>query len=157
MLGTQDKSFTRLLSAIDASQLASADAGNQLVVQAGYTAFKPSSDMELFDFCSADDLERHLQEADLVITHAGVGSIVSALTHHKRVIAAARKAAYKEMGNDHQSDILQAFARAGYLIALEDFDRLDDAVTEALRFTPKPYVRNIDGILETITTYIDTH
>ena len=154
-LGTQNKSFARLLRAIDESQTSR---DNDILVQAGYTDFSPTSpNMELFSFCSEEELERHIEEADLVITHAGIGSITRALAHDKRVIAAARQSAHGEMGNDHQHDILQAFARKGYLIPLEDFTHLEATVAEALHFTPQPYVHNIDAILATIIDYIDTH
>ena len=154
-LGTQNKSFARLLRAIDASRAAR---DHDILVQAGYTRFKPSSPrMELFSFCGPEELDRHLEEADLIVTHAGVGSITSALAHGKRVIAVPRKAALGEMGNDHQHDILRAFASKRYLIALEDPELLDEAVAEALAFSPQPYVHNIDAILTTVTRYIDTH
>ena len=64
-LGTQDKSFVRLLEAIQKA----IDLGyikDEVVVQAGLTNFK-SSDMRVFDFIPPDEFDSLMKEADLII------------------------------------------------------------------------------------------
>ena len=93
-LGTQDKNFDRLLKAIDA-EIEKGNIKEKVVVQAGITNYK-SDNMEMFDLISKDDFESLMGECDLLITHGGVGSILTGLSHGKKVIAASRLAKYKE-------------------------------------------------------------
>ena len=75
-LGTQDKSFERLLKAID-KEIEKGNIKDKVVVQAGYTKYK-SKNMEIFKSVSNDRLEELMDEASLIITHGGVGSILTA-------------------------------------------------------------------------------
>ena len=93
-LGTQDKGFPRLLEAID-KEIEKGIIKEKVVVQAGLTKYE-SSNMEIFDLIPADKFEDYVEKADLVITHGGAGSILTAIKHHKKVIAAARLSKYKE-------------------------------------------------------------
>ena len=88
-LGTQDKSFERLVKAID-KEIENGNIKDKVIVQAGYTKYK-SDNMEIFDFVLPDKLDKLMKEADILITHGGVGSILGALKYDKPVIAAASK------------------------------------------------------------------
>ena len=78
-LGTQDKSFKRLLEAID-KEIEKGNIKEKVLVQAGYTKYK-SKNMEIFKSVSSDKLEELMNKASLIITHGGVGSILTALKH----------------------------------------------------------------------------
>ena len=83
ILGTQDKQFTRLLNAIQ-KQI---DKGNikkseKIIVQAGSTKYK-SDDMEIRDYIGVQEFENLIDKADLIICHAGVGTILTALKKRK--------------------------------------------------------------------------
>ena len=94
-LGTQDKSFKRLLKAVEKEKL-NGNIKEKVVVQAGYTKYK-SDVMEIFDTISKDEFEEYMAKASLVITHGGVGSILTALDNNKKVIAAPRLARYRNI------------------------------------------------------------
>ena len=81
---------------------------DKVVVQAGCTKFK-SDNMEIFDFVSNKKLEELISESRLIITHGGVGSILTGIKYGKPVIAAARLKKYKEHNNDHQKQIIKEF------------------------------------------------
>ena len=76
-LGTQDKPFTRLLEMIQ-KQIDNGNIKEKVVVQAGYTKFE-SDDMKIFDYVDGDDFNNLIEEADILITHGGVGSIFTGL------------------------------------------------------------------------------
>ena len=118
-LGTQDKSFERLLKAID-KEIEKGNIKDKVLVQAGYTKYK-SKNMEIFKSVSNDRLEELMEEASLIITHGGVGSILTALKHHKKVIATPRLSKYNEHTNDHQKQIIEEFGRLGYIIPLKNY------------------------------------
>ena len=153
-LGTQDKSFERLLKAVQKA----IDEGyikEKVVVQAGYTEFT-SKDMEIFDFIPRDRFDELIEKCDILITHAGVGSILTGLNNGKKVIAAARLSEYKEHINDHQIQIVEKFDRLGYILPLKDFDKLGELIKEAKKFQPKKYVSNTENIIKHLEEYIDS-
>ena len=82
-LGTQDKPFVRLLEMVQ--QLIDEKIIDQKVnVQAGYTVFN-SKDMNIFDYIDMDSYKKMLDECDILITHGGVGTIVTAVKDGKKV------------------------------------------------------------------------
>ena len=64
-LGTQDKSFKRLLDAIQ-KQIDLGNIKDRVVVQAGCTKFE-SKDMEIFDLIDRDKFASLIKECDLLI------------------------------------------------------------------------------------------
>ena len=100
MLGTQNNSFHRLLEEID-NLIDKKIIDQKVIVQAGYTKYQ-SKNMQIVDFMSKEELEKLQEQADLIITHGGVGSIVSSLKKEKKVIAIPRLHEYNEHVNNHQ-------------------------------------------------------
>lgn len=152
-LGTQDKNFDRLLEAID-REIKKGNIKERVVVQAGITEFK-SDDMEIFDLISREKFESLMQECDLLITHGGVGSILTGLSYGKKVIAASRLAKYKEHVNDHQVQIVGEFSKKGYILELKDFSKLGDLIKKSKTFKPKKYKSNTNNMISLLENYID--
>ena len=154
-LGTQDKGFKRLLEAID-KQIDAGKIKDKVVVQAGLTKYK-SDNMEIFDFIPVSKFDDLINSCDILITHAGVGSIITGLKHHKKVIAAARLKKYKEHTNDHQLQIVDNFTKAGYILPLDNFDELDKVLAKAKKFKAKEYHSNTKNFIKLIKDYIDNN
>ena len=152
-LGTQDKSFERLLSAID-REINKKNINDRVIVQAGITKYQ-SKNMEIFDLIPKDKFEELIEQCDLLITHGGVGSILAGLTHGKKVIAAPRLAKYNEHVNDHQLQIVENFGKSKYLLALKDFSKLGKVIKKSKNFKPKKFVSNTETIIKNIEDYID--
>ena len=142
ILGTQDKKFSRLLDAIQNQiDLGHINKKEKIIVQAGSTKYK-SKDMEIKDYIGVDEFEELIEQADLIICHAGVGTILTALKKGKKIIAAARLKEYGEHVNDHQLQILENFSNKGYLLSLDDFDKLDLVIKQSENFTPANFKSN---------------
>ena len=152
-LGTQDKSFKRLLEAID-KQVELGNIKDKIVVQAGCTKYE-SKNMEIFDLIPMEKFDDLIKSCDLLITHGGVGSIITGLKNDKKVIAAARLEKYKEHTNDHQLQIIENFSNDGYILGLDNFDELDKVLEKAKTFKPKKYVSNTDKMIKIIEDFID--
>lgn len=152
-LGTQDKEFTRLLEAID-REIEKGNIKERVVVQAGYTKYE-SKNMEIFDLISTDEFNKYIKSADLIITHGGAGSILTAIKNNKKVIAAARLYKYKEHTNDHQKQIVKEFADEGYILELRDFNKLGKLIEKSKNFTPKKFVSNTPNMIKLIEDYIE--
>ena len=80
-LGTQDKEFKRLIDIIY-KYLEDSNSDEDIIIQYGntkydYDVFNKYKNVKCFDFISPEDFEKYLNEADFVITHAGVGTIIN--------------------------------------------------------------------------------
>lgn len=153
LLGTQDKPFPRLLDAIK-KQIKKGNIKDKIIVQAGNTKYE-SKDMEIFDLIPRDELFRLEEEANLIITHGGVGSIIECLQKNKKVIAAPRLKKYNEHDNDHQLQIIDSFSEQGSILPLKDLNKLDEVLKRAKTFKPKPFVSNTSNMVKMIEDYID--
>ena len=153
VLGTQDKDFSRLLKAVE-REVQNGTIQDRVVVQAGQTHYE-SSCMEILDLLPAPEFEKLMDDADLIITHGGAGTILSAIKKGKKVIAAARLAKYGEHHNDHQKQIIGEFAKQGYLLELKDFQKLDKMIEKSKTFRPKKFVSNTKHMIKLLENYID--
>lgn len=140
-LGTQDKQFRRILDATLALRI-----DEKVVIQYGST--KPDEDMvenleknfELHQYLSNEEFDKYMKEARVIITHAGVGTIIEGLKLDKMMIVAARLKKYKEHVNNHQLQILDTFEKEGYILRLDDFSKLPELLKE--NFKPKKFNSN---------------
>lgn len=152
-LGTQDKEFVRLLNAVEKAILEK-EITDDVIVQAGFTNFK-SQNMKVFDYIDIDLFNKYVDEASLIITHGGVGTIMNALSKGKKIIGAARLAKYGEHHNDHQIEILENFDENGYLIYAKELDDFGKYTKNIKTFTPKQYKSNTENMINLIRNYIN--
>ena len=153
LLGTQNNSFHRLLEEVQKN----IDNGNiqeEVIVQKGYTNFS-SNEMTIYEQLPLDEIKKLIDNADLVITHGGVGSIINSIQKGKKVIAVPRLKKYKEHVNDHQLDIVKSFNELGYIIGLNDVSELEKALNNIQEFEPKQYVKNTGKILQIVEDFIE--
>lgn len=152
-LGTQDKSFHRLLEAIDKA-IEKGKIKEKVVVQAGHTKYE-SKNMEIFDLISPDEFSKLMDECDILITHGGVGSILTAVKKGKKVIAAARLKKYKEHTNDHQKQIIKEFEKEGYLLELKDFNQVGKTLKKLEKFKQKSFKSNTPEMIKLIENLVE--
>ena len=113
-LGTQACDFTRCMKMVE-ELICKVGLKESVVAQIGYTSYRPKG-IECFDFVSEEMYQQLMEEADVVISHAGTGALFSSIKKGKKVIAIARLAQYGEMVNDHQTEIVQKLASEGYIL-----------------------------------------
>jgi len=154
-LGTQDKSFKRLLDAIQ-KEIDNGNIKDKVVVQAGCTKYE-SKDMEIFDLIDRDKFADLIKECDLLITHGGVGSILTGLKNNKKVIAAPRLKEYGEHTNNHQLEIIEKFSYSGLILPLYEFNELEKILKNIDKFKPKKYKSNTNNMIKLIEDYIDNN
>ena len=148
-LGTQHQEFTRLLDYIEKSDLK-----GEIIVQAGYTKYE-SKRMKIFDFISYDEMEKYIDKSDLVITHAGTGSIVMPLKKDKKVIACARLSKFGEHVDDHQVELVDVFYSEGYILKVDEDTSLDEVLKNIKDFKPKKFVSNTKRFIENLEQEIN--
>lgn len=154
-LGTNDKQFVRLLDAVEKA-IEDKVICDRVVVQAGFTKYE-SKNMEIFDSMDRDKFSSFMNEADLIITHGGVGTIMTALQERKKILAAARLAQYHEHVNDHQTQLLSSFDEQGYLIYMRDLSDITPYIKKVQEFEPRMYKSNQEYFVQEIKNWIDEH
>lgn len=153
LLGTQNNSFHRLLEEIE-KNIEDGTIKEEVVVQAGYTKFE-SKKMKIFGLVPKEELEKLQQQANLIITHGGVGSIITSIRKEKKVIAVPRLHEYGEHVNNHQIEIVNNFNNQGYIIGIEKVEDLKQAILKSNEFKPNKYEINNELMIKIIEEYIE--
>lgn len=122
-VGNHNQGFDRLIKKMD--EIAGIT-DEQVIMQIGYTTYKPVN-AEYFSFLeSFEEILRLNREARVVVSHAGAGSIVTALKEKTPVIVVPRLKRYDEHMNDHQLEIAKAMSENKNVTVIYDVEDLDD-------------------------------
>ncbi len=155
LLGTQNNSFIRLLEAIQ-KNIDNKVITDEVIVQAGFTKFE-SKDMKIVDLIDKEELSKLQDKADLIITHGGVGSIISSLKKGKKVIVVPRLKKYDEHVNNHQLQIARRFEQEGYVKHVINLKNLGKVIESMNSFTPRHYENDESNVLTIIENYINNN
>jgi UDP-N-acetylglucosamine transferase subunit ALG13 len=121
-VGTHEQPFDRLVKA--AAEL---PGDEHLVVQYG-TSTLTHGRGEWVDFMSFDELAECARRARVVVSHAGVGSIVLARRYGHRPIIMPRRPHFHEHVDEHQMSLTRRLGAAGLVTVVEDAQQLAAAV-----------------------------
>jgi UDP-N-acetylglucosamine transferase subunit ALG13 len=121
-VGASHFPFDRLLQAVDGLSTT-----EELVVQHGPSLVRPAG-ARCIEFMPFDKVSTLVREARVVVTHAGVGSILLSLTNDKRPVVFPRLRSFGETVDDHQAECARRFARTGLVTLVEDPEGLALAV-----------------------------
>ena len=153
LLGTQNNQFKRLLQEIEKC-IDNRIINQRVVVQAGFTNFS-SDKMNIFDLKPKEVIDNLVDEAEFIITHGGVGSIIMALKKNKKVIAVPRLSEFSEHVNNHQRQIVEIFNEKGYILGVQNMEDLSEAIKQINEFMPTPYSGDNNKMLSIIEDFID--
>jgi UDP-N-acetylglucosamine transferase subunit ALG13 len=104
-----DGPFDRLVLAVDA--WAARSGRNDVYAQIGNSGVRPRH-IRHEAFLDPAEFRRQFTQASVVVSHAGMGTILTALQYRKPLLVMPRRAALGEQRNDHQ------LATARYLLGL---------------------------------------
>ncbi len=111
--------FDRLVRAVDAWAHESGVHG-EVFAQIGATDRRPEY-IAAQPFLDPQDFRRVFEQADLVVGHAGMGTILSSLTAEKPLLVMPRRASAGEHRNDHQLATAQYFTELDMVnVALDE-------------------------------------
>ena len=109
--------FDRLIKAIDHWALTN-PSDEKIFAQIGDGQYVPEN-FEYVRSLSPDDFKKRFQEARLVVSHAGMGTIITALELGKPIVVMPKKASLGEQWNEHQLATVRRFKRSEQLIVVE--------------------------------------
>lgn len=121
-LGTHEP-FDRLVRAVD-DWCASRGRGRGdvfgQIVSPGATGYRPKH-FEWVDRIPPDEYQSRFAQADFVIAHAGMGSIITAMSLARPIVLMPRRAALGEQRNDHQLATVERFrGKPGIFVAMTE-------------------------------------
>ena len=122
-VGSTQIPFERFVRALDALP------GELLFVQHGPVPPPVAARSEAF--MRFPQVIERMEQADVVVCHAGAGSILCALRCGHVPIVAPRLKRFGETVDDHQVEFARMLGSEGKVVPVEDLDRLAEAVATA--------------------------
>lgn len=126
-VGTTD--FDELVVAADALAASTAET---VVIQIGHGEVEPQHAQWLR---FAPSLDPFYDQADVVVTHGGLGTVTEVLHRGLRLVGVSNPDRFDR----HQDQILQAFEQAGHLVWCRDLAELPVAIERARQAQLVPY------------------
>ena len=126
-IGTQIP-FDRLIEILDRI---APELDEEIYAQVLRGKYKPKH-IKLIDFIEPDEYEKVFDQARLIIAHAGMGTILSALRKSKPLIIFPRIAALGEHRNEHQSATARMIKEKNYAYVATDEKELRELLHKDL-------------------------
>lgn len=125
-----DQPFDRMLRVID--RWAGESGRKDLFAQIGEGGWQPRH-IPFVEFLEPPEFKKRFADAALIIGHAGMGTILSALLHGKPILVMPKKASLGEHRNEHQTATAKRMMELGNVnVAFDEtemramLDRIDD-------------------------------
>jgi UDP-N-acetylglucosamine transferase subunit ALG13 len=152
-VGTQ-LSFDRMVRTVD--QWAGNHSYGDVFAQIGPAKYHPKH-FPWAEFLDADECRRKIEQADLIVAHAGMGSILTALELGKPIVVMPRLAAFGEHRNDHQLATAKRLLTQGRIIVAFDEGQLLEKLTYFKTLRPVDRIQNhaSSTLLETIQAFVE--
>lgn len=153
IVGSQKFQFDRMIREID--RLAGSGViCDEVVAQIGACSYEPKH-LKWQRFMDKDEFDSNIRSCDLLITHAGEGSIMTGLLMGKKVIAIPRYQHLGEHVSDHQLQIARAMEKQKCLINVEDTKELEHVLLNLDSYELEPYVSGKAQIMKLICNFIE--
>ena len=129
-VGNATQGFRRLLDVVDRLAGQGAFRNETVFIQSGNNpGFRPSN-CKHEPFLPMEEFEMKIHEADLVISHAGAGTLLHVLQTGKLPVVMPRRKKYGEHVDDHQVELVKALATEGRIIPAYEPEDLPNAIME---------------------------
>jgi len=148
-VGTDTNSFNRLLKKVD-ELIEENKIKDEVIMQIGYSTYIPKY-AKWFRFASYNEIKILNKKAKLIITHGGVGSILTALIFEKPVLAVPRLKKFKEHVDDQQTELVKALDKEGYIKGVFDLNKLE---SEIKKFKMKKVKSTKSMLIKEIKNYL---
>lgn len=146
--------FDRLIAAVDAWACEHL-AQHSFFAQVGETRYRPAH-IDFSELLEPPEFKRRVEWADVLVAHAGMGSILTALQYGKPILVMPRLGRLKETRNDHQVATARRFMEMGKVaVAMDESEiplRLDGLAT--LEHTERISDRASDDLITAVRNFI---
>ncbi|MCK4629026.1 MAG: hypothetical protein KAT56_08475 [Sedimentisphaerales bacterium] len=152
-VGTWRAGYDRLIKAVD-ELVGSGVITDEVVAQTGNSSYRPKY-MTVMEFCSPDEFVNLISRAELVISHAGMGTIIEAVKQTKPIVVMPRKPALGEIDNDHQFTTAKQLEKEGKILVAYEVSDLPVKLEQAKTFVPAK-IQEGQSIIKAVQEFIDS-
>ena len=103
---------------------------NEEVIAQVYKSEYRAKNIRTVDFLPPDEFNKLFSKARLIVAHAGMGTIISAMRQNKPIIIFPRIAALGEHRNEHQLATAQKMKELGYVYVASNAEELKELLTK---------------------------
>lgn len=154
ILGTQKFQLNRLLKVLD-EYVRDGKIQEGVFAQIGYSTYLPKH-FEYRRFLDKADYDYKIQQANLVISHAGVGSILNVNKAGKPCIVFPRLAKYNEHVDDHQCEVAEEFSQKKYVLVCHEKDDLLEMIQKSRNMSFGHYDDQEENMLHIILDFLQS-
>lgn len=136
-VGNHYQGFDRLIKKMD--EIASRTSYG-IMIQKGYSSYDPQY-AKYFDFVPIQTAMEYIRTSELVISHAGIGTIILCKEYGVPLLIFPRRKKYGEHGTDHQVEIAKALQerKDDNIFVVYEENQLEDKIREIFG-SPKRFV-----------------
>ncbi len=150
-LGTQKFEMNRLIKAAD--ELAQT-VEEEVFVQCGNSTYQPVH-CKYSAFVDSAQFAEMIQNCSVLITHSGVGTIMTGIQAKRPIIVVPRLKKYNEHVDDHQLQIAEAFEGKGCVLCCREEKDLPQYIEKAKTFDFRPYIAPESKVENLILDFIE--
>jgi UDP-N-acetylglucosamine transferase subunit ALG13 len=145
--------FDRMVRAVDC--WAAAVKRTDVFAQIGPTTWRPRH-IRWADFLSPTEFRAKVEAATLLVAHAGMGSILTALERGRPILVMPRRGDLMETRNDHQIATARRFAEQGRVSVAMDEDELVERLNQMHTLAAAPQISRFASaaLLETVRSFV---
>lgn len=145
-VGNSHHGSMRLLEGVEALAASGFFAGEKVIAQSGNNPGFVPTHCENRSFLGMDEFHQIVRDARVVICHAGAGTLSGVLRTGKTPVVVPRRVKYNEIVDDHQTQLLEAFAARGLLVPAYEVADLPAAIQEAAARPPVSFAFADEGL-----------
>ena len=121
---------------------------------------KEKKDIIVFNMLKPEEMKKYIINSSIVITHAGVGTIMECIENNKDIIVLPRKEENGEHVNNHQEEIAFEMERNGLLYKVDTYEKMKEIVIELIKNSnnkkEKKYISNNEKFNDMLIDYLES-
>jgi UDP-N-acetylglucosamine transferase subunit ALG13 len=144
--------FDRLIKSVD-ELVGQGVITGPIVAQIGDGKYEPQH-MPFDRFLGKPEYDKRVNEATMLMGHAGAGTIALALAQHKPLLVVPRLKRFQEHVNDHQIATARKFEQLGHVVVAYEVGEIARKLSELASFRPRSREANPRALAERIDRFL---
>lgn len=143
-LGTQKFQFSRLVIGLNKLVEEKKYAPSEILMQSSLYEVQPLFQHKTL--ISLADFEHSIRQAEVVVTHSGVNTIITCMKMNKPLVIVPRLKEFGEHVDNHQLEIAELMEVKFKVLVIRNMDELSNAIEQAKSHKYLPWISNSDDL-----------
>ncbi|ANY73374.1 hypothetical protein BBD41_12705 [Paenibacillus ihbetae] len=152
-VGSQRFPFPRLFQMVD-QLIRDRVITGKVIAQVGYTDYQ-SDNMDIHQFLQESEMKECIRNSDIIVTHAGIGTITQCLESGKKIIVVPRKRELGEHVDNHQIEIANVFRDKKLITVANSQQEIQTIIEHMDSIHLQNYVRPESELVLALKQYVD--